>query len=597
MAISWTDDFHRTTVTINMPSPLGTVYATGATINFTIPTVQIKATSSPYLGTPYQFGLGQYYTSGPGWTDGGTGLVLKYGSNYIFFVQGHSTNWVNPNTYSNISYSGSSAVSLNTATYFNSSNSTTRSIAFSLVALSDSEVNIAQNYYESNSRCINPSEKTLSTITVTLNAPPTYDLSTLSIDTPYIYTGLTTASVAVSNLSAKYGGSITDVTFTIGNTSVSRSDDGTLSILLDTVGTFTPTVTVTDSRGQTTTKTLDPITVNGYVAPAVSFSADRTLASGVPDDEGGYATVDATFTYTDVVASMVAPSVVLTDENGTQNTPVVTWYSSRASDGTLSSTISDWSNVARGDTVYGLIPNVNTQYSYQISIRPRDTEGTGTAISQTLSSAFYTVDFLAGGHGIAFGQSASREGFFCNMDAYFVDANSVMRALFDFIHPVGSYYETSDTSFNPNTTWGGTWILEAEGQVHVSAGTNYAVSGALTDTTDGGEKTHTLTLNEMPSHNHNSRSLVGTFGIRRFGTSAPGTDVGIGGFASGIVSDAATTWSGSHSLIGVSSKSVTNPAYDRHTVNATHTHDAQGGGGAHNNMPPYIVVNRWHRTA
>lgn len=27
-------------------------------------------------------------------------------------------------------------------------------------------------------------------------------------------------------------------------------------------------------------------------------------------------------------------------------------------------------------------------------------------------------------------------------------------------YPVGSYYETSDTSFDPNVTWGGTWISE-----------------------------------------------------------------------------------------------------------------------------------------
>ena len=110
---------------------------------------------------------------------------------------------------------------------------------------------------------------------------------------------------------------------------------------------------------------------------------------------------------------------MLTDENGTQTTPVVTWYTNRAADGTLSGTVSDWSNVARNDTVYGLIPNVNTQYSYQISIRPRDTKGTGTAISQTLSSAFYTVDFLAGGHGIAFGKPASNAGFECAMDSTF----------------------------------------------------------------------------------------------------------------------------------------------------------------------------------
>lgn len=28
--------------------------------------------------------------------------------------------------------------------------------------------------------------------------------------------------------------------------------------------------------------------------------------------------------------------------------------------------------------------------------------------------------------------------------------------LLDMFYPVGSYYETSDGSFNPNTSWGGT---------------------------------------------------------------------------------------------------------------------------------------------
>jgi len=27
-------------------------------------------------------------------------------------------------------------------------------------------------------------------------------------------------------------------------------------------------------------------------------------------------------------------------------------------------------------------------------------------------------------------------------------------------YPIGSYYETSDQSFDPNTDWGGTWTSE-----------------------------------------------------------------------------------------------------------------------------------------
>lgn len=31
------------------------------------------------------------------------------------------------------------------------------------------------------------------------------------------------------------------------------------------------------------------------------------------------------------------------------------------------------------------------------------------------------------------------------------------KGLIDLFYPVGSYYETSDTDFDPNKKWGGTW--------------------------------------------------------------------------------------------------------------------------------------------
>jgi len=33
-------------------------------------------------------------------------------------------------------------------------------------------------------------------------------------------------------------------------------------------------------------------------------------------------------------------------------------------------------------------------------------------------------------------------------------------SMIGIFYPVGSYYETSDTSFDPNTAWGGTWVQE-----------------------------------------------------------------------------------------------------------------------------------------
>lgn len=35
----------------------------------------------------------------------------------------------------------------------------------------------------------------------------------------------------------------------------------------------------------------------------------------------------------------------------------------------------------------------------------------------------------------------------------------------NLLYPVGSYYETSDTSFNPNTAWVGTWTYTTSGSI------------------------------------------------------------------------------------------------------------------------------------
>lgn len=286
----------------------------------------------------------------------------------------------------------------------------------------------------------NDTTTNIGTINLRLNVPPAFDNTALSIDTATAYTNITTASVTVSNATAYYGGDISSATLTIGNQTASISGNGTISILLNAGGTFTPTLSVTDSRGQVATKSLDSITVNVYTAPSVSFNAERTTSTGTPEDDGTYATVDATFTFADVIADAIAPTVTVTDEDGVQTTPTVTWYSSRGADGTLSGSVT-WSSLSSGDTVYGLIPNLNTEFSWQIAITPKDSEGTGTPITQTLAGAFYTIDFLAGGHGIAFGKPAINTGFECAMDATFEETltaeDMTQQEVDDFIDSIG----------------------------------------------------------------------------------------------------------------------------------------------------------------
>lgn len=522
------------------------VTASGASVSIPVPTITAKyVNSNKNNGQAWVYGAWLY----------ANGTRLGSSSNYLGWDLFPSS-WASGAT--KTLTKDTNSVSVATSTLFNSNNSTAKTVDVSLRGggnIATSEIDF-KSWYGSGDDRWNNYNGTFSNLgnvsTVTLNAPPTFDATNVTFDTSYVYTGLTTASVTVSSLSAKYGGTISEVKLTIGNQSATRTNNGTLSIPLGAEGTFTPTVTVTDSRGQVTTKTLDAITVNGYTAPAVSFSVQRSLANGVPADEGTYGAISADFTFTDVIADLAQPTVAI---DGT--TASVTWYASRASDGTMSGTV-DWSTLSSPATVYGIVDAPNIQVSYQITVTPNDSISSGTPITQPLASAFYTIDFLAGGHGIAFGQPATEEGFFCNMDAHFKDKANLVRALFDFIHPVGSYYETSDTTFDPNVTWGGTWVLETAGQVHVSAGTGYTVSGALTNTSDGGETGHVLTIDEMPAHTHRQNYVNYNRGA------------------------------GSSATMGYLTQ--TSQSYFSIT-------ESTGGGLAHNNMQPYIIVNRWHRTA
>lgn len=145
----------------------------------------------------------------------------------------------------------------------------------------------------------------------------------------------------------------------------------------------------------------------------------------------------------------------------------------------------------------------------------------------------------------------------------------------NIFYPVGSYYETSDTTFNPNTAWGGTWVLETAGKFHVSAGTGYT-AGSTGGSADA----------IVPYHRHSVAKVT-----------------------AGITGGAHTHDIANRSVYGGSSNYMalykggtgtsTNAA-----LSETHTHDLpahntdyEGTSGTGANMPPYIAVNRWHRTA
>lgn len=46
-----------------------------------------------------------------------------------------------------------------------------------------------------------------------------------------------------------------------------------------------------------------------------------------------------------------------------------------------------------------------------------------------------------------------------------------LTGLLNLFYPVGSYYETSDVNFDPNVSWGGTWVQDTVGRCTVGANT------------------------------------------------------------------------------------------------------------------------------
>ena len=149
------------------------------------------------------------------------------------------------------------------------------------------------------------------------------------------------------------------------------------------------------------------------------------------------------------------------------------------------------------------------------------------------------------------------------------DLENIFNELLPIFYPVGSYYETSDTTFNPNTEWGGTWELEVAGQVHISSGTGYAVSGAETNTSDGGSKDAIVV-----SHSHGSSNTSYPYFLMTSATATNSKQTASG--STGQYS----FWANAGGM------------YARNSTTST-----VGSSGTDRNLPPYIVVNRWHRTA
>lgn len=160
--------------------------------------------------------------------------------------------------------------------------------------------------------------------------------------------------------------------------------------------------------------------------------------------------------------------------------------------------------------------------------------------------------------------------------------NQIRIAILQSVFPVGSIY-TSTNSTNPVALFGfGTWE-QIQGRMILGVSGNHPVGQT------GGEESHVLSWNEMPSHAHGRGSMNiqgwmdASFEVERgansggcFYTSSPGgtsnESYGLSGSpAKQWNFDAARNWTGETSYAGSNL--------------------------AHNNMPPFYAAYIWRRTA
>lgn len=138
------------------------------------------------------------------------------------------------------------------------------------------------------------------------------------------------------------------------------------------------------------------------------------------------------------------------------------------------------------------------------------------------------------------------------LKGYYKATPAILRSLLDAFLPVGTIIHRYDHN-DPNTMYPGTtwvrmvntflWGCDANGDVGIT----------------GGEKTHTLTLGEMPMHSHS---------------------IAVANTASGSLT--------ASNAIRYNSSAT--------SYNGTAFTNNSGGGQAHNNMPPYTQVSIWRRT-
>lgn len=377
--------------------------------------------------------------------------------------------------------------------------------------------------------------------------------------------------------SGNQGSTITSVSTKIDGQTY--SSDAFTTRTIQGSGSLTYTITVTDSRGRTVTKS-GSINVVAYNPPSLTNVSAKRANSGYAVDEssGTYALLHFKVGFTSL-----------------SNKNVTSFYIQYRASGASSWTkINSWANNYTLEQDYkadNLFTSTTTTYEIAFGVKDKFMGDYSWQIV-TVTPTYALINFGKDGKSLTFfgqdGNNANR--LTVNGDlainsvkentsstkmlvnggntVMYRDWNKLVNSIKSAMYPVGSVYITYN-NVNPDTFLGGTWERFGQGRTLVGEGTGNdgSTSMSFTANNTGGEYKHKLTVDEIPNHKHAVYIQNTTSNPQ---VNAPKWTVALPNSWKQYASDM--------KLFGPS------------TGNA-------GGDASHNNIQPYITVYFWRRTA
>lgn len=214
------------------------------------------------------------------------------------------------------------------------------------------------------------------------------------------------------------------------------------------IGSKKITVSATDSRGRSAITSMS-ITVIDYSFPTARISASRgtgsTTNNFVADDTGDHAKISSIGSVSGISGNTITPILQykVASQTAWTNIPVSA------------------SSTSFNDTC---IISVSDTQAYDIRLIVRDKAGREAIATMTLSNGFATMDYKAGGDGIAFGKTANRAGIDCAMLIRILKGMQLMNETTSGGYGFADWYYNNNGSQQKNGT-----IYAASDGIHVKA--------------------------------------------------------------------------------------------------------------------------------